>query len=185
MGGATHAVDGHAPRHFISIHAPRGGSDPIALPCQRSGRDFNPRSPWGERRKHRHTAHFQAQFQSTLPVGGATLRSSPSPATQIFQSTLPVGGATRDMLPLPLDILISIHAPRGGSDICKGLIIGLFDDFNPRSPWGERLARYNCTSVRIPNFNPRSPWGERLGLFFIFGGAKIFQSTLPVGGATL
>ena len=35
---------------IISIHAPRGGSDdePVGDPLHI--RDFNPRSPWGERR---------------------------------------------------------------------------------------------------------------------------------------
>ena len=56
-----------------------------------------------------------------------------------FQSTLPVGGAT-------------------GCDFCH---VKDMQDFNPRSPWGERL-------------DP-STVGQYTGLF---------QSTLPVGGAT-
>ena len=56
----------------ISIHAPRGGSDLFVIPMYL----------------------FPFGFQSTLPVGGATLRA------------------------LSVDISgeISIHAPRGGSD---------------------------------------------------------------------
>ena len=56
-------------------------------------------------------------FQSTLPVGGATVGNLASKTiTYGFQSTLPVGGAT-------CYGVITI--------LCKGY-------FNPRSPWGER-----------------------------------------------
>ena len=34
-----------------------------------------------------------------------------------FQSTLPVGGATPDMIDTSTEFIISIHAPRGGSDV--------------------------------------------------------------------
>ena len=79
-------------------------------------------------------------FQSTLPVGGATQISNTSRRAPSFQSTLPVGGATDDggagrmaqqyfnprspwgerlpsLLSILLMITISIHAPRGGSDV--------------------------------------------------------------------
>ena len=35
------------------------------------------------------------------------------------------------------------------------------------------------------NFNPRSPWGERLLSILKPVFVSLFQSTLPVGGATL
>ena len=102
---------------FISIHAPRGGSDDPGKDIVRDRRYFNPRSPWGERPEYR--------------------------------------GADRQIA-----------------------------DFNPRSPWGERLR-----SPRFPRrwnyFNPRSPWGERPEAGHMVGVAQRFQSTLPVGGATL
>ena len=100
-----------------------------------------------------------------------------------FQSTLPVGGATRRVSITKDTYDISIHAPRGGSDP-KHLIIGFFPwYFNPRSPWGERLVKLAlfCAMTKISihaprggsdvdgndfcsygeHFNPRSPWGER------------------------
>ena len=81
------------------------------------------------------------QFQSTLPVGGATQPAVPFPAKQGFQSTLPVGGATRIVGRGHLLIGISIHAPRGGSDqgSLNDTSVELY--FNPRSPWGERLGK--------------------------------------------
>ena len=78
---------------------------------------------------------------------------------------------------------ISIHAPRGGSDDSRTAGRTLGDDFNPRSPWGERLQPRKRL-CRSPHFNPRSPWGERPLIGFHLTFALSFQSTLPVGGAT-
>ena len=91
--------------------------------------------------------------------------------------------------------IISIHAPRGGSDCNRATEMSPPMDFNPRSPWGERLYQRrqnrneNCISIHAPrggsdndgtyctadnqNFNPRSPWGERLFLPGL-GWAKIY-----------
>ena len=38
--------------------------------------------------------------------------------------------------------------------------------------------------VETSYFNPRSPWGERQKLVKLIPGRSVFQSTLPVGGAT-
>ena len=78
---------------------------------------------------------------------------------------------------------ISTHAPRTGSDRIFGATFGAINNFNPRSPHGERPIRQQRTSrtetfqptlpargatgllLRLlqfrPNFNPRSPHGER------------------------
>ena len=62
-------------------------------------------------------AKVRLEFQSTLPVGGATsIIDNLTAQRNAFQSTLPVGGAT---IICSVDIfsgVISIHAPRGGSD---------------------------------------------------------------------
>ena len=157
----------------------------IPIYCvQHHPRGKNPRSPWGER-----------PFAPIL--GGDTYQ---------FQSTLPVGGATTILGSLVSGIIISIHAPRGGSDHYRHCQQTGAGDFNPRSPWGERLdlavdiAHLLIISIHAPrggsdnehtyaqkcggisihaprggsdysrpfptlpsqNFNPRSPWGERL-----------------------
>ena len=36
----------------------------------------------------------------------------------------------------------------------------------------------------MEDFNPRSPWGERHVPFWVSSATRLFQSTLPVGGAT-
>ena len=127
-----------------------------------------------------------SQFQSTLPVGGATLVREPLRAVPpcisihaprggsdsgnsaaintgtIFQSTLPVGGATDTYSALPGRGVISIHAPRGGSDDCIGEIY-----FESKISIHAPRGGSDC-SLLAP----------------IFEGV-LFQSTLPVGGATL
>ena len=55
--------------------------------------------------------------------------------------------------------------------------------FNPRSPCGERLNGAPLP-LFLNNFNPRSPCGERHEELAQFFGDVIFQSTLPVWGAT-
>ena len=169
---------------MISIHAPRVGSDSKPGTEYMGMQHFNPRSPCGERLCAQSAYVETLGFQSTLPVWGATTtgrKSGPAcnyfnprspcgerlcmiaaPATPAaFQSTLPVWGATTRAQPLYGDFSISIHAPRVGSD--------------PRS--------LNLGFSRI-NFNPRSPCGERLAGSTATRNTNLFQSTLPVWGAT-
>ena len=139
VGGATVWYINRYISKLISIHAPRGGSDLASIVLPANIKYFNPRSPWGERRVPGMSCIIPVIFQSTLPVGGATLRER-----QRLQS-----------------VHISIHAPRGGSDVGGAAKSNHIYDFNPRSPWGERR-----------------PWGLKNTPLLRF------QSTLPVGGAT-
>ena len=79
-------------------------------------------------------------------------------------------------------VMISIHAPHAGSDgeLCWDAKSP--HDFNPRSPCGERnvpILQSRC------DFNPRSPCGERLYSAIALAMLEIFQSTLPMRGATI
>ena len=162
MGGAT-VLRFHPGRgRGISIHAPRGGSDVNSWRKHIVIDNFNPRSPWGERQEVYNDAMWSKIFQSTLPVGGATSNNvSIFPQPLLFQSTLPVGGATALIMLNLQRTRISIHAPRGGSDLLFLLRTANRDHFNPRSPWGERRL-HPPPGPEPPYFNPRSPWGERL-----------------------
>ena len=147
----------------------------------------------------------------------------------LFQSTLPLRGATTVFWRQYQREHISIHAPLTGSDIVYLMITHdpkLFQstlplrgatntitnrnspiyNFNPRSPYGERLSSFPPSSLRdgisihAPltgsdaifiailychfNFNPRSPYGERLAKICTLRPAQKFQSTLPLRGAT-
>ena len=78
---------------------------------------------------------------------------------------------------------ISIHAFREGSDAVAhpGLLGGY--DFNPRSPWGERPTSIPSW-LPAPLFQSTLPVGGATRRRRAAPGRKIFQSTLPVGGAT-
>ena len=170
---------------FISIHAPRGGSD--VRPSWRStdlSVYFNPRSPWGERPPLPPSIAPMPVISIHAPRGGSDLFGRRATGrTMVFQSTLPVGGATFLVFSPSWYWYISIHAPRGGSDECFDSEAQYVAYFNPRSPWGERPETYDKpptlsdisihaprggsdVSIGIrhpvfPDFNPRSPWGER------------------------
>ena len=147
--------------------------------------NFNPHSPWGERREFKFVIPKPTVFQSTLPVGGATIRLTElARADYRFQSTLPVGGATSSPASLQASQTISIHTPRGGSDITTGNNSTRGNDFNPHSPWGERLPKLHY-SQKYDRFQSTLPvGGATFARDTIHGGAIVFQSTLPVGGAT-
>ena len=123
---------------------------------------FNPRSPCGERRSADACTSDVYGFQSTLPVRGATSSSRRLRSSRCyFNPRSPCGerhdGASGGCMVRS----ISIHAPRAGSDLEKyGLL---------------RLDAY---------FNPRSPCGERRRIAPFLHGLTLFQSTLPVRGAT-
>ena len=80
---------------YISIHAPRTGSDYQRPSSLRTSGYFNPRSPHGERRAPATSGRPREPFQSTLPARGATGCSPGQMPGLIFQSTLPARGATR------------------------------------------------------------------------------------------
>ena len=162
-GGSDEPWRGEADaRRNISIHAPRGGSDKQWIPRNWTAMNFNPRSPWGERQFLDRCGRQRDHISIHAPRGGSDVgHHALLSLGDIFQSTLPVGGATIKILIVPCQRPISIHAPRGGSDQAFSVdpVVDVY--FNPRSPWGERLA--TCLAIEFPG---------------------IFQSTLPVGGAT-
>ena len=105
-----------------------------------------------------------------------------------------------------LSFSISIHAPRGGSDTNELLYASFVFDFNPRSPWGERLGvtlfAYSPTIISIhaprggsDEYEKQGQTDQQISIHAPRGGSdkffhlrafqnQIFQSTLPVGGAT-
>ena len=166
---------------YISIHAPRTGSDALALsstlgedrfqstlPARGATstltssrwrrKNFNPRSPHGERRTQTATSERGKRFQSTLPARGATLHVH-------CQAVLPS---------------ISIHAPRTGSDGCRHRRKRQDIDFNPRSPHGERHSPPWLSPGKV-NFNPRSPHGERPSTVITLRPAHYFNPRSPHG----
>ncbi len=147
-------------------------------------RDFNPRSPYGERRS-----------RPKIPIQPPR-----------FQSTLPLRGATRAGQQLLNSFVISIHAPLTGSDfhqLTQKSPPTKFQSTLPLRgatmvssfPHGQRgfqstlplrgATRWINKWKRSPHFNPRSPYGERLYVITVWIAPNRFQSTLPLRGATL
>ena len=127
----------HEVKH-ISIHAPRTGSDRYGVSSLMVKIHFNPRSPHGERHITSASGKSPKIFQSTLPARGATVCLAVWLQAGRFQSTLPARGATT----------------RRQSQMAR------INNFNPRSPHGER-RRVFLIFRRVQHFNPRSPHGER------------------------
>ena len=184
--GATQALALTALPEPISIHAPRAGSDLrkrsfgvpldlISIHAPRAGSDMK-KYGWTEQ---------EFIFQSTLPVRGATAAGVPAAYLQRyfnprspcgerpvvgvnassskgFQSTLPVRGAT---------------PPAQGGEADPS-------NFNPRSPCGERpfLPSAPPSSYQISIHAPRA--GSDIAARHIVPRNDVFQSTLPVRGAT-
>ena len=101
---------------WISIHAPRTGSDRLFRTKRRRPANFNPRSPHGER----HEVYDRAMCDLLISIHAPRTGSDTSalhrrPDPRKFQSTLPARGATL------FRALRRAHI-----------------DFNPRSPHGER-----------------------------------------------
>ena len=184
--GATHISFGYRQGGLISIHAPRVGSDAVGKQRLRLDRNFNPRSPCGERLPPLCGPTLISIFQSTLPVWGATTRQRTCRLLREFQSTLPVWGATSLAADtIPAIAVISIHAPRVGSDKNSQTVFCGQSGFQSTLPvWGATSRRWSG-GAQGEHFNPRSPCGERrqLGQRPAHSQPE-FQSTLPVWGAT-
>ena len=105
-------------------------------------------------------------------------------ARTAFQSTLPARGATNQDNNDSINVSISIHAPRTGSDKTPPTPQGgspIFQSTLPaRGATSASLPRFPCTE----NFNPRSPHGERRHTANFSRSSSVFQSTLPARGAT-
>ena len=67
--GATSRVARKMQLRQISIHAPRTGSDPVLMEEWLKRKNFNPRSPHGERRVRVRTFVFVADFNPRSPHG--------------------------------------------------------------------------------------------------------------------
>ena len=80
--------------------------------------------------------------------------------------------------------IISIHAPRAGSDNSNHQKNQDLQHFNPRSPCGERplLCHNGSSPLTISIHAPRAGSDACFLLFRLL--LLLFQSTLPVRGAT-
>ena len=145
----------------ISIHTPLAGSDRNSTGGSVRCTHFNPHSPCGERLAMSPSGLPNLSVQPTLPLRGATAVVEFCVPLPVFQSTLPLRGATVAVERQAVAARISIHTPLAGSD-----------------------HRRRRTARRRRHFNPHSPCGERPDAAYIQIMLMIFQSTLPLRGAT-
>ena len=152
------------------------------------------------------TVGVPLQFQSTLPVKGATAGRERSGSCLSISIHAPREGSDSTEKKLQNIILISIHAPREGSDSTNfwGSSRNKISIHAPREG-SDRTARGAPLSGKLfqstlpvkgatPEFdecqevewyfNPRSPWRERHDYMDLCLHLLQFQSTLPVKGAT-
>ena len=78
--------------------------------------DFNPRSPYGERRFIPFLMQLHMLFQSTLPLRGATLGRKLHAGILDISIHAPLTGSDILAEETEMSLLISIHAPLTGSD---------------------------------------------------------------------
>ena len=125
--------------------------------------DFNPRSPYGERPR----------------------RCCPLAVRWYFNPRSPYG-ERRGLGKLGWKVsCISIHAPLTGSDCSRHFCWRTLEWISIHAPLtGSDLPAF-VGGRNIFYFNPRSPYGERQGVNIMYQNDPIFQSTLPLRGATL
>ena len=146
---------------FISIHAPRTGSDETWRYARTRRKYFNPRSPHGERHAQTNDYYATDPFQSTLPARGAT-------PIRFINST---------------DEIISIHAPRTGSDPTTGCLMRTTSRFQSTLPARGATKPWLKGMFAIPFQSTLPARGATQKKQQVDDG-KIFQSTLPARGAT-
>ncbi len=137
--GTTRDIKLNGGVRLISIHVPRVGNDQILTPEGVAGKDFNPRSPCGERPyalicnewfrdisihvprvgndfNCTYLSHFLKYFNPRSPCGERQGLGHIRISNMAFQSTFPVWGTTHEHRARKGAGSISIHVPRVGND---------------------------------------------------------------------
>ena len=119
VGGATFAI--RPSKYTVEVFQstlPVGGATSCSMTASTRASNFNPRSPWGERRCRFDKGRENHEFQSTLPVGERHSETGSIVTTFLdFNPRSPWGERPATSLNARRFCYISIHAPRGGSDI--------------------------------------------------------------------
>ena len=172
---------------FISIHAPRVGSDiPSSIYDLPQYTHFYPRSPRGERRIQVAATAPSDRFLSTLPAWGAT-RSMQRlfPLRMYFYPRSP-RGERLSFFPYGLfAFFISIHAPRVGSDPLHFYTVFLFDiSIHAPRVGSDPFFQNSIQGIRL--FLSTLPaWGATKTAAAWIPRMTQFLSTLPAWGATI
>ncbi len=183
VGGATRLINALDAAHIFQSTLPVGGATTLSLRLLARTSNFNPRSPWGERPGLFHQHILRVEISIHAPRGGSDVGCGFWASGTLISIHAPRGGSDGGQRHAVAPLGISIHAPRGGAtcldEACaKKVMISI------HAPRGGSDYDGRCGKARRKDFNPRSPWGERLVTIGEGIGWIRFQSTLPVGGAT-
>ena len=163
-------------------HSPCGERPSPPAPSTRRA-NFNPHSPCGERPCWNIRPNAGSYFNPHSPCEERLKPDLSVLKDMQFQSTLPLRGATSEAVRYELAKLISIHTPLAGSDILV-LDFAVRADISIHTPLaGSDLLHAPCPAHR-KYFNPHSPCGERRYGKAVEQTVWEFQSTLPLRGAT-
>ena len=206
LRGATLASDDERDLWSISIHAPLTGSDDrlflsfydlrISIHAPLTGSDWiegvnddlpdliSIHAPLTGSDHFKTTCSLSQEISIHAPLTGSDLDRLFHIFDILFQSTLPLRGATSRHFCWRTLEWISIHAPLTGSD-CDGEVYrNATDNFNPRSPYGERQHRdmRRCKKLLFQSTLPLR--GATILSSKVNKRENGFQSTLPLRGAT-
>ena len=184
MRGATTRREHNSGNAVISIHAPHAGSDLLKRAQPAVFRDFNPRSPCGERLPLCLVSRWPCYFNPRSPCGERHDKTAPPAAATLISIHAPHAGSDLALTrALHKERTISIHAPHAGSDeYFKTAQDRLTISIHAPHAGSDDSAISRATELN--NFNPRSPCGERRGILLWGWLPPEFQSTLPMRGAT-
>ncbi len=168
---------------YVSIHAPRRGSDEngmlgigetdafqSTLPAGGATGahlrvllctpGFNPRSPQGERRSRRSRSCTRAGFNPRSPQGERPGETALIGNGLGFNPRSPQGERHPGLAVCTI-LRVSIHAPRRGSDFTPPLKQKHSAIVSIHAPRRGSDSRQRCDRSPLRGFNPRSPQGER------------------------
>ena len=139
---------------------PARGATRVADGCPCNPKDFNPRSPHGERPFLMLLMLDCNNFNPRSPHGERLVVGTAVNTAMLISIHAPRTGSDMFCGQPRGEVRISIHAPRTGSDHGGEPASAGSRNFNPRSPHGERPYTSSARQASA-DFNPRSPHGER------------------------
>ena len=172
---------------YISTHAPRTGSDGNGVELENDAEKISTHAPrTGSDEACLCLLRNLFAFQPTLPARGATNQAGLATRDGRISTHAPRTGSDKTRLAFhrALPKTISTHAPRTGSDRISAGLLSSPQDFNPRSPHGERpdLEMDGSKILFISTHAPRTGSDECQP--DCHAGCVRFQPTLPARGAT-
>ena len=147
-------------------------------------KDFNPRSPCGERRRGQYRWDSPSNFNPRSPCGERRYGCGHLSGIVQISTHAPRAGSDASCHMQALSLEISTHAPRAGSDMPWSSRLMAARYFNPRSPCGERPGLHDgaISGGGISTHAPRA--GSDAPAAYPLPAPSRFQPTLPVRGAT-